>query len=144
MFIRRVLPAGLLVLSLVTSSFAQSFKIVVHGSNPTASLARADVSDLFLKKTMKWSSGAEVQPVDLKAPSQVREEFTKVVHGKSLAAVQSYWQQQIFSGRGVPPQEVAGDRAVLEWVQNNAGGIGYVSSAASVADFNVKTISLKD
>jgi len=144
MSIQRYFPPGLLVLSLAASAFSQSYKIVVHGSNPAASLTKAGVSDLFLKKTVKWTSGAEAQPVDLKTPSQVREDFTKAVHGKSLAAVQSYWQQQIFSGRGVPPQEVTGDRSVLEWVQNNAGGIGYVSAGASLADFNVKTIALKD
>ena len=144
MSIRHYLPAGFLVLSLTASAIAQNFRIVVHESNPTASLGKTEASDFFLKKTIKWKSGTDVQPVDQKASSTVRAEFTKAIHGKSLAAVQSYWQQQIFSGRGVPPQEVAGDRAVLEWVQNNAGGIGYVSAGAPLAGFNVKTITIRE
>ena len=144
MSIRHVLLAGFLVLSLAASAFAQNFRIVVHESNPAASLTRAEVSDLFLKKTVKWKTGGDAQPVDQKAASPVRGEFTRAVHGKSLAAVQSYWQQQIFSGRGVPPQEVAGDRAVLEWVQGNAGGIGYVSAGAALSGFNVKTITIRE
>jgi ABC-type phosphate transport system substrate-binding protein len=144
MSIRRYIPAGLFVLSLAASAHSQNFKIVVNESNPTDSLARAEASDLFLKKTAQWGNGTETQPVDLKAPSPVREEFTKAVHKRNLSAVQSYWQQQIFSGRGVPPQEVTGDRAVLEWVQGNPGGIGYVSAAAPVADFTVKAITLKE
>ena len=142
MSIRNCLTAGMLVLALAVSATAQNFRIVVHESNSTASLTRAEASDLFLKKTVKWKNGAEVQPVDQKASSAVRAEFTQAVHGKSMAAVQSYWQQQIFSGRGVPPQEAAGDRAVLEWVQNNVGGIGYVSADAPVSGFNVKTVTL--
>jgi len=142
MSIRNCLTAGMLVLALAVSAAAQNFRIVVYESNPTASLTKAEASDLFLKKTVKWKNGAEVQPVDQKASSAVRAEFTQAVHGKSMAAVQSYWQQQIFSGRGVPPQEAAGDRAVLEWVQNNVGGIGYVSADAPVSGFNVKTVTL--
>ncbi len=142
MSIRNGLTAGMLVLSLAASAVAQNFRIVVHESNPTASLTKAEASDMFLKKTVKWKNGAEVQPVDQKPSSAVRAEFTQAVHGKSLAAVQSYWQQQIFSGRGVPPQEMAGDRAVLEWVQNNTGGIGYISADVPVAGFGVKTVAL--
>jgi ABC-type phosphate transport system substrate-binding protein len=144
MLIRRYIPAGLFVLFLAASARSQNFKIVVNESNPADSLTRAEVSGIFLKKTALWSNGAEAQPVDQKAPSAVREEFTKAVHGRSLSAVQSYWRQQIFSGRSVPPQEVTGDRAVLEWVQNNPGGIGYISAAAPVADFTVKSITLKE
>ncbi len=144
MSIRHYLPAGVLVLSLAASALAQNFRIVVHESNPTSSLGKAEVSNMFLKKAIKWKNGGDVQPVDQKASSPVRSEFTKTIHGKSMDAVQSYWQQQIFSGRSVPPQEVAGDRAVLEWVQSNAGGIGYVSAGAPLADFNVKTITLRE
>jgi ABC-type phosphate transport system substrate-binding protein len=144
MFIRHYFMAGVLVLSLTAGAFAQNFKIVVHRSNQTARLARSAVSDLFLKKTLKWADGTEAKPVDQKDSSPVRAEFTKVAHHKTARAVQSYWMAQIYSGRSVPPQEVSGDLAVLEWVQNNSGGIGYVSTTASIAGFNVKTITITD
>jgi hypothetical protein len=42
--------------------------------------------------------------------------------------VKSFWQRQIFSGSGVPPQERASDEEVLDFVRANPGAVGYVSS----------------
>jgi len=36
---------------------------------------------------------------------RIRVAFSKSVHGKSVGAVRAFWQQQIFSGRDVPPPE---------------------------------------
>jgi hypothetical protein len=33
-----------------------------------------------------------------------REGFSKEVHGRSVTAIKSFWNQQIFAGRQVPPQ----------------------------------------
>ncbi len=134
--------SAVLVFLLAGTAVAQNLKMVVHASNPVSSLSRSDVSDMFIKKKPKWESGADVQPVDQKAASAVRAEFTKTVLRKSMGAVQSYWTSQIFSGRSVPPQEAAGDAAVLEWVQSNPGGIGYVSAGAAIAGHDVKVVAI--
>ena len=102
------------------------FKIVVHRSNPTAELASSKTSRMFLKRITKWPDGTRIVPVDLKPQSPIRKQFSRTIHGKSVTAIKSYWQRMIFSGRDVPPQELAGDREVLDFVRHEPGAIGYV------------------
>jgi ABC-type phosphate transport system substrate-binding protein len=118
------------------------YNVVVHASNPISSISRDEASKLFLKKTPKWGTGAEVVPVDLPEGSAVREAFTKTVLKKSVAAVKSYWQQQIFSGRGVPPTEKSSDAEVVSFVRSNPNAIGYVSATAPVGSA-VKVVTVR-
>ena len=111
-----------------------AYRIVVHASNPVAQLSRADAGKLFLKKTRVWPGGQSVEPVDLAEGSGVRKAFSSEVVGKDVAAVRSYWQQQLFTGRGVPPVVKATDAEVLAFVAAHPGAIGYVSAAADLTD----------
>ena len=120
---------------------AASYKIIVNNSVSVSSLSKKAVSDLFLKKATKWESGAAVTPVDQLDSSNAREGFSKAVHGKTAAAVKSYWNQQIFSGRDVPPVEKKSDAEVLAFVRSTTGAIGYVSEAASAEGVRVVTIN---
>ena len=52
---------------------------------------------------------------------------------RSVSAIKSYWQQMVFSGRGVPPPELDSDGEVVKFVLKNRGAIGYVSGGANVA-----------
>ena len=129
--IRRLLAAStaLLLLSAARPMRAQSdysFVVVVNSSNPTAALPRSAVAMLFLKRAA-WSDGQRALPVDLREDSQTRRDFTKLVHQKSIMAIRSYWQQQIFSGREVPPPQKNGDAADVEFVKANPGAVGYVA-----------------
>ena len=122
------------------SALAAGYKVIVNNANGKSSLAKKELSQLFMKKTAKWSDGAPVMAVDQTEKSSVRERFTQEVHGKSVAAVKSYWQQQIFSGRDVPPVEKSSDAQVIAFVKQNAGAIGYVAEGADTAGVKVVTV----
>ncbi len=121
---------------------AQGYKVIVHSSNPATSLTREQVMRYLLKKASAWPSGTEVAAVDLPKTSPTREAFSRDVLHKSVAAVSAYWQQQIFSGRAVPPPELAGDADVVTFVEGNEGAIGYVAEGVDVGD--AKVIHLVD
>ncbi len=110
------------------------FKIVVNASNTTTSITKEQLSRCFMKQTNTWINGATVTPVDQSATSPVRVEFSTAIHDRDVNAVKSYWQRQIFSGRGVPPPEKATDQEVLAFVRANPGAVGYVSSGTSIGD----------
>jgi ABC-type phosphate transport system substrate-binding protein len=113
------------------ASAAQGFKLIVNNSVHLEAVSKKSASDLFLKKTSKWESGVAVVPVD-QIDTALRDAFSRAVHGKTAAAVKSYWNQQIFSGRDVPPVEKKSDSEVLAFVRTTPGAIGYVSEGASV------------
>jgi len=62
------------------------------------------------------ADGETALPVDLRSDSSVRRKFSESVLKRSVAAIRSYWQQRIFSGREVPPPELDSDAAVLRYV----------------------------
>lgn len=138
-----VLAGILLAGILVPPAHAQSFKVVVHESNPVRSLSSDRLSKLFLKKVTRWNDGREVEPVDLDDESPVREAFSEAVHGKDVASIKSYWQKMIFSGRATPPPELSGDAEILAYVRSNPGAIGYVRFGTSTGS-GVAVVEIED
>jgi len=112
---------------------AQGFKIIVNKESSATALTTTQISNIFLKKTTKLD-GSNALPVDQLLESSVRMAFSEAIHGQSPAFIKRYWQKQIFSGRAVPPPEKVSDREVLEYVQTNLGGIGYVSESMQLND----------
>jgi ABC-type phosphate transport system substrate-binding protein len=106
------------------------FAVIVNAANPVTSLTREQVSRYFLRKSRSWPAGGPVEPVDLPESSPVRDAFSRAVHGRSVTAVKTYWQQQIFSARSTPPTEMRGDGDVVAHVRANPGAIGYVAAGA--------------
>lgn len=111
---------------------ATGYQVIAHPKNPTSSVAREALADIFLKKASRWASGEPALPVDLRPASPARQEFSRQVLKRTVAAVRTYWTQRIFSGRELPPPEVDSDEAVLRFVTTHPGAVGYVSAQASV------------
>lgn len=109
-----------------------SFVVVVNESNPATSITRDELSKVFLKKITVWRNKQPVVVVDQGDKSPVRLQFTRSVHRREITSVQSYWQQQIFAGRAVPPQVRATDAEVLAFVAGNPSAVGYVSAGAAL------------
>ncbi len=109
------------------------YVVIVNETNDIAALKADEVSKIFFKKAHRWPNGNDVVPVDLPESAPVREAFSAAVHGKSVGAVRAYWQQQIFSGRAVPPAEKTSDEQVVAFVRVTPGAIGYVSAGAQLA-----------
>lgn len=115
------------------------YVVIVNKGSSVAKLSRRDLAAIFLKKTTRIND-TDVQPVDLAQSSAIRAEFSKVVLEKSISAVNSYWQQRIFSGKGVPPAEMSEDDAVA-FVRAGAGAIAYVSPQKVGAGVKVIEVS---
>ncbi|GAK58838.1 hypothetical protein U27_05813 [Candidatus Vecturithrix granuli] len=131
------------VLCLADETF--SFKLIVHASNPVSELTKIEISNLFLKKVNKWKeSGETVLPVDLIEDSVVRAQFSESLHERKIASIKAYWQKQIFSGRGIPPEEKKSEEEVLEYVSENLGAIGYIAVPTPIDAYNVKVLTIKE
>jgi ABC-type phosphate transport system substrate-binding protein len=142
----RVTRSLLLVVALVAAVAAlagrlraapTSYRVIVNPANPNAILERRFVADAFLKKSTRWPGGETIRPVDLGSDSPVRRRFSEEVLGRSVAAVKSYWQQLIFSGRAIPPPELDSEEEVIRYVTRYPGAVGYVSSFGELTGVRV-------
>ena len=122
-----------------TPSVEPPFVVIVARSNPVQSIRRADLSAIFMRKTRSWPDRSLIIPVDQQTTSRIREVFSRNVHGKSVAFVTRYWHRVIFSGRGIPPIEITGDAAVIDFVRTNRGAIGYIDRQTPTGD-DVKVV----
>jgi ABC-type phosphate transport system substrate-binding protein len=122
--------ALMLGLTTATSADEPGFKIVVHPKNANASIERDVLRNAFLKKEAVWKGGETMRPIDLSSKSPVRARFTRVVLKKTAAQLKTYWSQQIFSGKGVPPPEVQTPAEVIAYVLANPGAVAYLPSDA--------------
>ncbi len=113
------------------------YVVIVHPSNPITSASRKFVGDAFLKKTTRWPNGDVIRPVDQSPDTAVRRRFTDDVLKRSVAAVKSYWQQSVFSGRDLPPPELGSDEDVMKYVRTHEAAIGYVDGTARVTGVSV-------
>lgn len=119
---------------------AACFRVVVHPESSAMVIERQFLADAFLKKTTRWQDGAPIAAVDQLATAPSRQQFSMHVVRRSVFAVKSYWQQRIFSGRGVPPPELVSDDAVIRYVRSHPGSVGYVSSEAETNTVKVLTL----
>lgn len=109
------------------ASPSKVYRLIIHPSSPFEEISKSRLSQILLRKSTSWPDGQRAFPIDLEGRSKVREVFTKDIHNRSLATIKTYWQRQIFSGRSVPPPELATDQEVLDFVRRQPGAVGYVS-----------------
>jgi ABC-type phosphate transport system substrate-binding protein len=135
-----LIASGLCLVGAPSVAAAPAFRVIVNPSNRQASASREFVVELFLKKITRWSDGEAARPVDQRADSAVRRAFSESVLKRSVQVVKTYWQQRIFSGRGVPPPELDSDALVVEYVLKHRGAVGYVSGTCELGGAKVLVV----
>jgi ABC-type phosphate transport system substrate-binding protein len=134
----------LISLALVPRANAEpAYVVIVNAKNTSKALDRTTITDMFLKKRTQWSDDLVIQPVDQTRGSQARKQFSEQVLGRSVASVRTYWNRLVFSGRGVPPPELATDDDVVKYVAKHHGAIGYVVGSVNLKDAGVKVIEIR-
>ncbi len=106
--------------------------VIVHPATDVSGISRAELSKIFLKRLRTWSSGQIAVPVDQAPQNPARQVFSEKVHGRSVVNIEVYWKRMIFSGRSLPPRELASDTDVLDFVRSTPGAVGYVGSGADL------------
>jgi ABC-type phosphate transport system substrate-binding protein len=120
---------------------ASAYRMIVHPTNPTVQISRSRIGEIFLKRTVRWPEGATVMPVEPSAKTPMRQRFTLEIYGKQVIAISAYWQQMIFSGKGIPPPEKSTDADVVAYVRDTPGAIGYVWSGTDTSSVKVLAVT---
>ena len=132
-----------LLVAILFANDKGSYKVIVNAANPTSVISREQLSKFFLKKLTKWDNGKEVHPLDLRDNSKVRKAFTKEIHRKAVWNIRAYWQNQIFTGRKIPPPKITNEKDVLTLIEKDPWAIGYVSASLPIDSSRVKVLTIK-
>jgi len=99
--------------------------VVVGRSSFVGEVDRDGLRELYLRRQRVWPNGAPVIPVNLPAGHALREEFSRLVLGRSSRDLVSYWNGRYFDGIR-PPIVLPSAAAVRAYVAAEPAAIGYV------------------
>jgi len=120
----RLLAACLLLGSITAVAADEPIAVIVtpgHGKG----LKKEELALIFKRKKLFWNDGSKVQPVNLPASNPLRREFSQAVLGSSPEELEKYWNDVYFHGIS-PPFVLSSDHAVVQFVAETPGAIGYV------------------
>jgi ABC-type phosphate transport system substrate-binding protein len=120
----------LLLATAAHGAIASDLVVIVSARSAAPALRSDQVAAIFLGQTAQLPDGALVTAIDQPVGSATRDEFYAKVASKSPALLKAYWSKLLFTGRGQPPREVAGNAAVKKLVADTPGMIGYIERSA--------------
>ncbi|MYM42014.1 hypothetical protein [Duganella qianjiadongensis] len=135
-----------MVLSLITVMAQAQIKpptrlaIVVNVNNPTTTMSAEEIGDLYLHRATHFPNAKEATLIDQPVNSVTYENFYREITHKTPGQIQGYWSRLVFTGKGRPPKQVAGNAEVKKMVSGNQGNLGYVEETA--LDKTVKPVLL--
>jgi ABC-type phosphate transport system substrate-binding protein len=105
--------------------------VVVSADQDAAdlNLSSKNLNLIYWRKQLFWPKGLPIKPVNLRSQNPIRLQFSKTVLGTAPNAQIDYWNGQYFNGI-LPPYSVNSEEAVLRYVSNTKGAIGYVNACA--------------
>lgn len=127
---------SLALTALTMASFALSASaetvVIVSQKNPATRMFSEQASQFFLGKSTLFT------PIDQAEGSPIRADFYRKVADKDAAQVKALWSKLVFTGKGTPPKEYAGNAEVKKAVAADPKAIGYIDKSA--VDDTVKVI----
>lgn len=132
---------GLLFFCLVANTAWAEVVVVVSTQNPTETLSRAELRDIYLGRLNRLSNGAAVEPVDQRESSPAYSEFYRHYLEMSPSQIKAHRSKLIFTGRGQPPALVTDDSAMVNTIATSPLAIGYLDSSA--IDERLRVVSIE-
>ena len=139
-------PTLALALLLASSSVCAqeaAYRVIVNASNPSATVKRDVIAQLFMSRKVTWAHGPAGDPVDQSMTSPIRDAFSREILGMPLPAVQNYWRKRLLETREYPPPVKVNDAEVIANVAKSPGGVGYVAVGTPLPA-TVKVVGIPD
>ena len=128
----------LLILGVLWTSLGQAGGLLVITSTqvPDTAISAKQLADIYTSKKNFWADKTQIVPINREASSAERERFSEAVFNLSPQELAEYSDQLRFQGK-LPPLVQASDEAVLGFVRNIPGAIGYINANHPVSGVKI-------
>jgi ABC-type phosphate transport system substrate-binding protein len=99
----------------------------------------SDLRAIFTGEKTRFADGSHAVPVILKGGA-VHEVFLTKHVGESPDEFRAQWRKAVFTGQGSMPRAFESEAALIAYVANTQGALGYVSRVSATANVKVITI----
>lgn len=113
--------------------------VIVHPGN-AQTFDKSSITRLFLGKDKTFTNRETVFLITQTESTSPAQEFNSKVLEKNAKQLKSHWSRLVFTGKGVPPNEMVSDADVINEVKKNVNAIGYVDAAAVTKDVKVVAV----
>jgi len=127
--LKRMVATIAMMVGAVSAAWAGDYAVIVNKDN-AAAVDKATVAKIYTGEMKQSADGTRVVAVDLPDDSPVRAAFCSEIVGKAVAQIKSAWATLVFSGRALPPKQVATDEEVKKLVSASKGAIGYIGAGS--------------
>ena len=90
-------------------------------------LSTKNLNLIYWRKQLFWPKGLPIKPVNLRSQHPLRIQFSQTTLGSTPEAQIEYWNGQYFNGI-LPPYSVNSEEAVIRYVSETKGAIGYIDA----------------
>jgi hypothetical protein len=122
---------------LATAADGDAIAVIVPRHMTITSITPGELSLIFWRKKLYWADGKRMHPLNLPTDNPLRRQFSQHILGSLPETQTDYWNDQYYHGNS-PPHVVNSQEAMLRYVTESPGGIGYVQ--ACKVDSRVKAI----
>lgn len=139
-YITSIITFAVASLLVQTTSFAADktiIAVIVASDAPVKAVSLAELKLIYWRKKNYWANGQRIHAVNLPSDNPLRLQFSNSVLGSPPNTQSDYWNGLYFHGTS-PPHVVYSEEAVIRYVQETTGSIGYVD--ACKVDARVKAI----
>ena len=137
----RTLLAAVILLAFLGSGTARADELLIIANSSVQTpvpLSLRRIAAIYLLRVTTWPDGTHIIPVNREATSPSRLEFNARVLQQDNDDLADYWNEMHYLGK-LPPVVQESDEAMLAFVQNVPGAVGYISG--STAPANVKVLA---
>ena len=113
-----------------SAASAQDVVLVANKGVQISEITDADLRGIFMGTKTRFADGSHAVPVTLKG-GPVHEVFLKNHVGEDPEEFRSQWRKVVFTGQGAMPKAFDSESALIEYVADTPGAIGYVSRISS-------------
>lgn len=133
-----LMRAIILVLTVLWAAQGRAGELLVISSPqvPDNAISIKQLADIYMLKKTFWPGKVQVVPVNREALSLEREKFSEAVFNLPPQELAEYWNKLRFQGKH-PPLVQTSDQAVLGFVRNVPGAIGYINANQLTPDVKV-------
>lgn len=125
-----------------TDAFSQ-VAVIAHKAVETDTLTQALLLDYYTGDIKLWGDKTPVVVLDLKAQSETKESFYKLL-GITSSRMKSIWLKKLLLGEGDAPEALKSEDEIVKKVAATPGAIGYVSRSKVNGDVKILRIVEKE
>jgi hypothetical protein len=140
LFILFCIISSALILSSFNSPSVGDMAVIINKENTLTTLSAGEAKLYYLRKLKSRWPGINkgIRPADRKAKCAEREAFYSTILKMTDAEVNAYFAERQFQNAERLPDKFNSDAEIIDFVEQEAGSIGYVNAKSLTADVRAR------